>query len=546
MNGVIEFFKTLGPARLGAMGAVALILMGFFAILIVRISEPNFVTLYTDLAFDDSSEIIRQLETQNIPFELRHEGAVILVPKDRVLRLRMSLSEQGLPSGGGVGYEIFDRSESLGTTSFVQNINHLRALEGELARSIATIGRIRHARVHLVIPERKLFQKDKRDPTASIVLKVRGVLEQGQIRAIQHLVASAVDGLGPRSVSIIDETGRLLAVGQGDEDEASQAATYDERSRAYENRLKNQVREIIASVVGPGRSRVQITADLDFNRITEVSDIYDPDGQVVRSTQTRTETSNAEEKNGEDGVTVGNELPGANADPGTTNGRNEASEITEEVTNFEISRVQKTAVIESGNVNRLSVAVLVDGNYITDDAGNVTYQPRTQEALDQIARLVRSAVGFDEKRGDIVDIINMQFAQGPDLLGDIEEPGLFTFTREDYLRFIELGVFALITLIVMFIVVRPLVKKVMNTEIEEDNLIEQPLVGDDGEVVTDDNGNIVTVKIEKTENPTVSAIELAQVEGAIQSDTVIKVSELVNANPEEATKIIRNWLNEAA
>ncbi|PCH80955.1 MAG: flagellar M-ring protein FliF [Hyphomicrobiales bacterium] len=546
MNGVIEFFKALGPARLGAMGAVALILMGFFAILIVRISEPNFVTLYTDLAFDDSSEIIRQLETQNIPFELRHEGAVILVPKDRVLRLRMSLSEQGLPSGGGVGYEIFDRSESLGTTSFVQNINHLRALEGELARSIATIGRIRHARVHLVLPERKLFQKDKRDPTASIVLKVRGVLEQGQIRAIQHLVASAVDGLGPRSVSIIDETGRLLAVGQGDEDEASQAATYDERSRAFENRLKNQVREIISSVVGPGRSRVQITADLDFNRITEVSDIYDPDGQVVRSTQTRTETSNAEEKNGEDGVTVGNELPGANADTGTTNGRNEASEITEEVTNFEISRVQKTAVIESGNVNRLSVAVLVDGNYITDDAGNVTYQPRTQEALDQIARLVRSAVGFDEKRGDIVDIINMQFAQGPDLLGDIEDPGLFTFTREDYLRFIELGVFALITLIVMFVVVRPLVKKVMNTEIEEDNLIEQPLVGDDGEVVTDDNGNIVTVKIEKTDNPTVSAIELAQVEGAIQSDTVIKVSELVNANPEEATKIIRNWLNEAA
>uniref|UniRef100_UPI0013301DF3 flagellar basal-body MS-ring/collar protein FliF n=2 Tax=Pseudomonadota TaxID=1224 RepID=UPI0013301DF3 len=181
------------------------------------------------------------LERQAIPFELRNDGAAIMVPKDKVTRLRMKLAEGGMPKGGGVGYEIFDKSDALGTTSFVQNINHLRALEGELARTIRAIDRVQAARVHLVLPEKPLFSRETPEPSASIVLRVRGALEQQQIRAIRHVVASAVNGLKPQRVSIVDEAGQLLADGaQSDAD----AAVGDERRAAFEKRMRKQVEDI--------------------------------------------------------------------------------------------------------------------------------------------------------------------------------------------------------------------------------------------------------------------------------------------------------------
>src|SRR6187551_3707216 len=201
-----------------AMVAVTTALLGFFAFVIMRVTTPQMTTLFTDLTAEDSSSIIKDLERQAIPFEIRNEGSVIMVPKDRVTRLRMKLAEGGLPKGGGVGYEIFDKSDVLGATSFVQNINRLRALEGELARTIRALDRVQAARVHLVLPERPLFSREKVEPSASIVLKVRGTLEPQQVRAIRHLVASAVNGLKPQRVSIVDESGRLLADGAASEE----------------------------------------------------------------------------------------------------------------------------------------------------------------------------------------------------------------------------------------------------------------------------------------------------------------------------------------
>src|SRR6516162_5082293 len=240
-----------------AMIAVTAALIGFFAFVIMRVTTPQMTTLFTDLSIEDSSSIIKDLERQGITYELRNEGSVILVPKDKVTRLRMKLAEGGLPKGGGVGYEIFDKSDALGATSFVQNINHLRALEGELSRTIRALDRVQAARVHLVIPERPLFSRDKVEPSASIVLKVNGGLEPQQVNAIRHLTASAVTGLKPERVSIVDETGRLLADGaHGGE---NSVATADDRRIAYEQRLRDQVEGIVSSVVGPGHARVQLT-----------------------------------------------------------------------------------------------------------------------------------------------------------------------------------------------------------------------------------------------------------------------------------------------
>src|ERR1700691_4751598 len=199
------------------MGAVTIALIGFFVFLIMRVTTPQMTPLFTDLTFEDSSAIVKELDRQAVPYELRNDGSIVMVPKDRVARLRMSLAEGGLPKGGGVGYEIFDKSDALGTTSFVQNINNLRALEGELSRTITALDRVEDARVHLVLPDPPLFSRDKIDPSASIVLKVRGSLDPQQVRAIRHLVATAVTGLHPQRISIVDEQGQLLADGAGDD-----------------------------------------------------------------------------------------------------------------------------------------------------------------------------------------------------------------------------------------------------------------------------------------------------------------------------------------
>src|SRR6202035_73637 len=240
--------------------------IGFFAFVILRITTPQMTPLFTDLTIEDSSAIIKELDRQAIVYELRNDGAIIMVPKDKVTRLRMKFAEDGLPKGGGVGYEIFDKSEALGTTSFVQNINNVRALEGELSRTIRALDRVQDARVHLVMPDRPLFSRDKVDATASIVLKVRGTLEQHQVRAIRHLVAGAVHGLRPERVSVVDERGQLLADGASNDANGSDVST-DERQAAFEKRLRSQVEAIVSSVVGPNHARVEVAADFDFNRV---------------------------------------------------------------------------------------------------------------------------------------------------------------------------------------------------------------------------------------------------------------------------------------
>src|SRR4051812_6164286 len=239
LQGLAGFLKSLGAARVMAMVAVTAALIGFFGFVIMRVTTPPMTTLFTDLSPEDSSAIIKDLERQGLTFEIRNDGASIYVPKDKATRLRMKLAEGGLPKGGGVGYEIFDKSDALGATSFVQNINHLRALEGELSRTIRAIDRVQQARVHLVLPERPLFSREKAEPSASIVLKVRGSLEGQQVRAIRHLVASAVNGLKPQRVSVVDEAGRLLADGSSD-DTGGGGSSADKRKLTFERRMREQ------------------------------------------------------------------------------------------------------------------------------------------------------------------------------------------------------------------------------------------------------------------------------------------------------------------
>ena len=571
MQGFFNFVRSLGAARMAAMAAVTLALIGFFSFLMIQMTTPQMVPLFTDLSVEDLASIVKDLERQAIAYQLKNDGAIVLVAKDNVARLRMKLAEGGLPKGGGVGYEIFDKSDALGSTTFVQNINHLRALEGELARTIRSLDRVQAVRVHLVLPDRPLFSRDKIEPTATIVLKVRGSLEPQQVRAIRHLVATAVSGLKPERVSVIDETGKLLADGAAQTDPLVGAGA-DERKAAYEKRLRDQVEAIVSSVVGPGHARVEITADFDVNRITQTSDKYDPDGRVVRSSQNREESSSTSEDKSGGGapVSVGNELPGATKQPaGSTSG--DQTRKTEEIVNYEISRTTKTEVTEAGRVNRVSAAVLVDGNYTKNAKGEVTYQPRTKEEIDRITALVRTAIGFDAKRGDQVEVVNLRFAETTPV--PINEPtgwmSYVQFTKDDIMRIAEQGVMVLLGLVVLLLVVRPLVRRIVTPEGEMGDFAMaaagaagtagvsaamgvRPSAGSAPPahataIPNSGAANISFVGAEEQvaiSNRTAAMIDVAQVQGQVHAQSVQKVGELAEQNPHEAVAIIRSWLHQ--
>jgi flagellar M-ring protein FliF len=565
VNGIVEFIKTLGPARIAAMGVVSALLLGFFGFVILRVSQPVMAPLYSELTLQDSAAIVKLLDAQGVQYELKNDGAQVLVPKDKVARLRMTLAEKGVPAGGSVGYEIFDKSDALGTTSFVQNINHLRALEGELARTIGSMDRVSSARVHLVIPDRQLFQRDRKEPTAAIALKLRGQLEPQQIKAIQYLVAAAVEGLKPGRVSVVDENGRLLAAGIEEDPQNALAATLQDRQQAFERKLETQVEGILTSIVGNGRARVRVTADLDFSRVTQTSDTFDPNGQVVRSEQTEEEASSSAQ--GDKGVSVGNQVPGNQANQNANNGTKENSTTTKETRNYDNSKTTRTEVTEAGRIKRLSVAVLVDGVYTSGNGGELTYAPRQQADLDQIAAYVRSAVGFDQNRGDQVQVVNLRFAEPPASLPlEAKKEGwasLIDFTKDDIMRFAEMGVLSLMTLLVLLVVVRPLLKQVTRegnpavTVGADGSLVvtttsgTSVVVGADGQPVAQvtADGTVAPLGLPGTVGPDGALsdpgrLDQAKAAGALHATSIAKVGEMVQEMPNEAAALIRSWLAE--
>lgn len=544
MESLTNLINRIGMPRIAAMAMVAVLMLGFFGFLIMRAQTPNMAPLYSGLSLEDSSAILSEIQTLNIPYELRGDGDTILVPRDQITTLRMTLAGEGLPTRGQVGYEIFDQQSTLGATSFVQNINNVRALEGELARTISSLNRIRSARVHLVLPERELFRRERKDPSASIVLSVRGALSNGEIRAIQHLVASAIEGLAPGRVSVVDDQGNLLASGTGEDQAGLVTAQHEERTLSYENRLRTRVEDMLANIVGAGRARVEVAAQLDVNRSTVTQEKFDPDGQVVRSTQTRESENLTGANNGQ--VTVANELPGASQAAGAS-GLAEQGTTSEEIINYEISKVTQTDVTEAGALKRLSVAVAVDGSYADDGSGNPVYTPRSADEIAQILTLVRSAVGYSAERGDSVEVVNMRFAERPELAapGTDQNGGLLDFTRDDLMNGAEMAVTLLIALALVFFVMRPLLKKVITPEPEPlalppaAELGQHGVLGADGIVVADEEEAPARDK-------TPAWVANAKSMGETQLQTLKSVGTLVEENPKQAALIVRDWLGSAA
>ncbi|MFT4091933.1 MAG: flagellar basal-body MS-ring/collar protein FliF [Asticcacaulis sp.] len=544
-----SFLKQFGIGRLAAIAGVAIGVVAVLAAVMLNMGGKPQALLYSNLDLKEASEITAALDQAGIKYQAKGDGSTVMVDRDQVASTRLMLASKGLPTAGSVGYEVFDNAPALGQTEFVQNINNKRALEGELARTIASLKGINSARVHLVMPRRELFQEEAAQPTGSVVVGLAGQdLTGEQVRSIRNLVAGAVPGLKASNVTLVDDKNRLLAAG-GEDDPLLGAAGAEKRTEIEEN-LRRRVKEIVEGVVGTGAARVTVTAELDMNSITREQTQFDPDGQVVRSTRTTSATDTSTEPSPDGLVTAEANIPGdVNAQPGAgVNGS--SSDQADELTNYEISNTRTTEVIMPGGIKKLAVAVVVDG-VLTPPAngnGDAAYAPRSAEDMQRLDQLVKAAVGFSADRGDTVEVLNVRFNHDAGVAagGTLATAGMFDFTKDDIMRAVEMLVLALVALLIIFFVARPMLKYINQANTAGTPALAGPgggtvaLAGPAGE------GAAIAYAGGDPSQPREidTRIDIARIEGQVNASSVKRVSEFVDRHPEESISILRAWLHE--
>ncbi|MEL0020201.1 MAG: flagellar basal-body MS-ring/collar protein FliF [Rickettsiales bacterium] len=562
MNPLVDTLRNLGGTRLAMMGAVSIGLVIFFIFITTRLWTPSLSLLYADLDPAEASQIANELQGIGISHELTGGGTQVLVPANKVGEARMAMAERGLPAGGNIGYELFNKEQGLGTSNFVQNINRSRAMEGELGRTISSISSVKSARVHLVLPRRELFSRQQQEPSASVILKMRGAarLDRNQVQAVQHLVSAAVPNLKTSRISIIDDRGTLLARG-GEEDTSGagiSGMTPDELRLSIENRLARKIEQLLEALVGIGNVRAEVSAEVDSERVVTNEEKYDPEGQVLRSSQSVTETSQSAEGQA-DNISVRTNLPDAPTGDGSTNASR--SERTEEASNFEITKSISNTIKEAGTVLGLSVAVAINGIETPNKDGPNTYTPRTPEQLQQYERIVRSALGIDDARGDNIEIINLRFAGAP-VIADEGGLGseLFGFDPSQLQRLVEIVVLAVVGVLIILLVVRPLIAKVLEVTpqamaraaptpppgmegmppmLPSEGGMPPPMPGDMAQLSGPGGMGSNGAPAQQQEE---SLIDIGQVEGRVRASSLRKVGEIIEKHPDEAVSIIRNWM----
>lgn len=433
--GTAQGFARLPALRqIGLMiGLAASVALGVAVVLWSQ--KPSYGLLYGSLSAKDSSQVVQALQQSNIPYQIDAGSGAVMVPVDKVHEARLKLAGEGLPKGVGVGFELLEKEQALGTSQFVEQARYQHALEIELARSISSIDNVRTARVHLAIPKRTVFIRKQDKPSASVVLDLYAgrQLERGQVAAIVHLVASSVPNLMPDKVTVIDQAGDLLTNGASDRGMALTSNQFD-FTRRMENMYARRIENLISPIVGPGRVRAQVVADLDFTSVEKTSETYDPTRPSLRSEQLVDEHSSS--ANGVGGVpgALSNQPPGVGttvapqaaptppakqrggknqAPPAPTPSQPQGSSTKRVVRNFELDKTISHTRSPAGNIRKLSVAVLVDDRQSVNDAGQVERKPLDAKELAQITALVKDTVGFNAARGDSVNVINSAFEVPP-------------------------------------------------------------------------------------------------------------------------------------
>jgi flagellar M-ring protein FliF len=547
-----KFLAALQKFGIGRLVALLGIGAGVAAALVavtMNLGEPK-ALLYANLDLKEAGSITQALDQAGIKYEVKGDGSTIMVPRDQVASTRLMLSSKGLPTTGSVGYEIFDNANALGQTDFVQQLNRQRALEGELARTIQGLDGVTSVRVHLVLPKRQLFDDEAEQPSASVNIHVGGrEPAPEQVRAIQNLVAGAVPNLKPDRVTVVDQHAKTLS--GGDQGLASES---DSRKADVEQRIAKQVKQLVEGIVGSGKARVNVTADLQLSQVTLQQETYDPDGQVVRSESTTDESAKQTEPDANGQVSATSNIPGGAGPNASSN--SSSSGRQESTTNYEISRTTRTEVQTPGEVKRLSVAVAVDGvTAIGKDGKPGAYSPRSAQEMQQIEQLVRSAVGYNSDRGDQVTVVNVRFPSADDQEGVTAANPLMGFDKNDIMRTAELGVLAAVAILMILFIVKPLLNGLGGGGSSGGESL--PMLP--GQPITRLNaaadGQPLQLAVDPATgqlalpNPGVGEldqkIDIARIEGQVKASSVKRVAEFVERHPEESVAILRSWLHES-
>ena len=546
MGGFSAALQRFGIGRLTVMLGVAAGVAAVLVAVMLRIGQAPDALLYSNLDLQEAGEITQALDQAGIKYASRGDGSTIMVHRDEVGTARMLAASKGLVTSGSVGYEIFDNQSVLGQTEFQQNLNEKRALEGELARTIMTMRGINSARVMIALPRRELFQSDAAEPTASVVVGVTGgQLSGAQVQAIRNVIASSVPNLKPEKVTLTDTSNRTLAAGS--DAEGFSAASAQEARDSTETQLQARIMDIVEGVVGVGGARVQVTADIDHSRSTTQEQRFDPDGQVVRSTSSNGSESADTTGVSDGGATATNNIPGGQA-PATTPAGSRSTDTTE-TTNYEISNTTTTTVKEAGEIKRLAVSVAVDGRWTPGaDGAAPTYAARTPAEIEQIKALVAAAVGIDETRGDKIEVLNVRFNRDLAVVGGEEaKSSLFDFTKNDLMRGVELLVLLITGLLLIFFVLRPLLKSASGGAGGGAGQLQ--LAGAGGAPVTSlqttimgGAGGVMPQLAAPSEMD--QRLDIARIEGQVKASSVKKVADFVEKHPDESTSILRSWVHE--
>lgn len=537
LDGLRNFIAQLGTRRLMMMGGVALALLGVLAAVALRGGSSEMGFLYTDLDPAVAQSITAKLTAQNIPFQLSADGSSIMAPKDKLPELRMAMAADKL--SGKVGYDVLDAEQPFGVSSSRARMNETRAIEGELEKSLESLDSVARARVHIVMPERAMFAAESRKATAAVTLKTRGKLPAAAVQAIRYLVSSSVPELSPEQVSIVDQSGALLArAGEADEAGASQA---DDRESGIEGRLRSQIEAMLEPIVGAGKVRAEVSAQVGRDQTREETSVFDPDKQVIGH-QITVESGDQSNENGASapGASVATQLPenqGTPAVPGATgDSRKSARNETSEDTTYENSQTHTVTVRSPGKLSRLTVAVMVDGGR--------KGLPAPQ--IERLTRLVQNAVGFDATRGDSVVVENMTFA-AVDTLADTK-PGWFSWASSDQLfgllKLLVIGAVGLIALKML----RPKITAAQQDE--EVRLLAAQASETQALATRAANGEpdaMLQIEAMRDAGEDTALLDqeiaLAQVDGRIKSSSLKKIGDAISGSPAEAASVIRQWMN---
>jgi flagellar M-ring protein FliF len=517
---IIELFKNIPTGRKISFALMFLIIVAGFVAIIYWANRPDYQVLFSNLDTSDAAKITEKLQEQRTPFQLKDGGRAILVPNDMVYQLRLQLASEGIPRGNNVGFEILDNI-SFGTTEFIQKLKYQQALQGELARTIMQFDSIDQARVHIVTGGDSLFAEPENPATASVVIRPRpGMsLTQNQLQGIINLVACAVQGLKQENVSIVDMEGGLLSKGYDEDDVGALSKSQFEYRRKIESSYEKQIRTMLEPVVGVNKVVARVSADVDLKRVNISEERYDPDSIVVRSEQRQQESStdkNSLPSGSPDLRYQVYENQGETASSTTNQFRKENSII-----NYEINRVNRQIVDTTGDIVRLSAAVIIDGPYTTEEDadGNVVqkFVPRDRKEMKTFEDIVKKAIGFDEERGDQVTVSNISFNIPKEVISEIPAPESDVF---GYLKKVTKPLTNVALVIIFFLIaIRPFKKWLSQT-----------------------SQYVSTQALPQGEE--INELDDQALEIQMRQKNKQKLIEATKENPEVAADVIKTWINE--